>query len=180
VYIYIYIYIIYIKQIYLYIYIYRFRTRSGVVHVERAEWTSSWDSVCSKIWTPPPNGGGNFVSLNMEKGYQFWEYIWLGGGGCSDGVPFTHGIVLEFWIMSAKVICGLLNVYEWLCAHAFSCAHRIQVLTLVWHFATPSTRHGQCWQGYMVALLVFEVSSRTSIDKEWFAPKIDKEWFAPI
>jgi len=28
-----------------------------------------------------PHGGENFVSFNMEKAYQNWEEITLGGGG---------------------------------------------------------------------------------------------------
>jgi len=32
----------------------RFRTHSGAVHDERAEWTSSWHGLCSKMWNPFP------------------------------------------------------------------------------------------------------------------------------
>ena len=31
------------------------------------------DMACVLKRGNPPNEGGNFVSLNMEKGYQFWE-----------------------------------------------------------------------------------------------------------
>jgi len=31
------------------------------------------DLACAVKSENPPNEGGNFVSLNMEKGYQFWE-----------------------------------------------------------------------------------------------------------
>ena len=31
----------------------RFRTSAGAVHDERAEWTSAWHCLCSKIWNSP-------------------------------------------------------------------------------------------------------------------------------
>ena len=50
----------------------RFRTRSGAVHDERAEEPVHGMAGVVKRETPP-YGGGNFVSFNMEKAYQFRE-----------------------------------------------------------------------------------------------------------
>ena len=55
----------------------RFQAPSRAVHGEREEWTSSRHGLCSKMWNPT-NRGGNFVSFNMEKGYQFLEKKWSG------------------------------------------------------------------------------------------------------
>ena len=45
--------------------------RASAVYDERTEWTCSWKFLCSKTWNPPPYGGGNFVSFNIEKAYHF-------------------------------------------------------------------------------------------------------------
>ena len=34
-----------------------------------------------ETWDPPPNGGGNIVSINKENASDFWEQIQLCGGG---------------------------------------------------------------------------------------------------
>ena len=89
-------------------------------------------------------------------------------------VSWNRDVSVECWMMSAKVLCSLLTLYEWLRAHAFSRTHYVQVFKLtdssVVLFTAPCTRHGQCWQRCMLASLVCEASSRPSwID--W--PRVD-------
>ena len=43
-------------------------------------------------------------------------------------VSWNRDVSVECWMMSAKVMCSLLTVYEWLRAHAFCKAQRLQLI----------------------------------------------------
>ena len=113
-----------------------------------------------------PSGIGctfiSFMDCTLVRFTVYWSVC----------VPWNCDVSVECWMMSTKVMCSLLTVYEWLRAHVFSQTHCVQVLTdsSAVLFAAPCTWHGQCWQRCMLASLVCETSSRPSwID--W--PKVD-------
>jgi len=65
-----------------------FRTRSGAVHEERAEWTSSWHGLCSKMWNPP--------RMEVET---LWVSTWkedISFGNKSD-CQWVEGVRSGFW-----------------------------------------------------------------------------------
>jgi len=127
--------------------------------------TETWQKRCSsfELWafeSDTPSGiYCTFISfmnciLSIVRFTVYWSVC----------VSWNRDVSVECWMMSAKVLCSLLTLYEWLRAQGFSRTHCVQVFKLtdssVVLFAAPCTRHGQCWQRCMLASLVCEASSR--------------------
>jgi len=90
----------------------RFRTRSRFVYDKRAEWTSSWYGLCSKTWTPPPVGGGDFVSFNIEKAYFSREQIrCCGGGECTPCRRENNSFICLTWLI---YMCDTTHACVWM------------------------------------------------------------------
>jgi len=148
---------------------------SSKINTRTSIFTETWQKRCSsfELWTfenDTPSGiDCNFIGfmdciLSIVRFTVYWSVC----------VSWNRDVIVECWMMSAKVLCSLLTLYEWLRAHAFSRTHYIQVFKLtdssVVLFTTTCTRHGQCWQRCMLASLLYEASSRPSwID--W--PRVD-------
>jgi hypothetical protein len=148
---------------------------SSKIKARTSLFTETWQKRCSsfELWAfenDTPSGiDCTFISfldciLSIVRFTVYWSVC----------VSWNRDVSVECWMMSAKVLCSLLTLYEWLRAHAFSRTHYVQVFKLtdssVVLFTAPCTRHGQCWQRCMLASLVCEASSRPSwID--W--PRVD-------
>jgi len=152
---------------------FRMLFRSSKLKARTSLFTETWHTRCSSLELWPfendtPSGiGCTFISfmdciLSIVRFTVYWSVC----------VSWNRDVSVECWMMSAKVLCSLLTVCEWLRAHAFSRTHCVQVLndSSVVLFAAPCTWHGQYWQRCMLASLVCEASSRPSwID--W--PRVD-------
>jgi len=85
----------------------RFWTRSGAMHDESAEWTSSWHGLCSKMWNPP----------QMEV-QTLWVSTWkkdISFGNKFDWWRGSHMICLS--CMCVWETCHPYDSCEWHVSH---------------------------------------------------------------
>ena len=138
---------------------------SSKLEARTSLFTETWQKRCSsfELWAfeneTPSRIDCTFISfmdciLSIVRFIMYWCVC----------VSWNRDVNVECWMMSAKVLCSLLTLYEWLRARAFSRTHCVQVFKLtdnsVVLFTSSCTRHGHCWQRCMLALLVYEASSR--------------------